>query len=135
MPLTDDDKESIRYHLGYPGIRPTGVSFGTVVPIEATFLLEANMDVLREGNVVRVQRLVCTLEKIECLMQEFLPDAAVNRLASGLEINQGSQDKLEREYWRWAGRLADILAVPFYPYAARFTAGRGPRVQSVPVVS
>lgn len=135
MALTDQEKDDIRYHLGYPGIRPTGVAFGAVIPVEMTFLLESTMDVLRDGQLERVRRFLCALEKIECLMVEFLPDAAVTKLGSGLEINQGSQDKLEHEYWRWAARLADILAVPFYPFAARFAAGQGARVKSVPVVS
>jgi len=45
-------------------------------------------------------------------------------------------DMLEREYYRWAQRLADVLAVPLNIYSERFRYGAamgGPRPLNVPV--
>jgi hypothetical protein len=67
----------------------------------------------------RVRRYITILDNLECKMiegQDFLP---ASRLGD-MEIRPDHLNQLDNAYYNWAGRLADILGVPFYPYSNRF---------------
>lgn len=134
MAFTDEEREQIRYHLGYLQVEPAGsLSFGIPRPIETMYLVETSMDNILAVAENRVRRIVQVLDKIECRLIDSIDRLAATSL-DGLTLRDDEQDRLEREYWRWAGRMADILGVPFYPYANRFRAeGRGSRAGNIPV--
>ena len=125
MAFTLQEKERIRYHLGYLNVTTaSSITFGVPTPLQTLFIVDSAMDrVLPEGED-RVRTFVNILDGIECKMvegQDFLP---ANRLGD-LEIRVGHIDQLEEEYTRFAGRLADQLGVPLYPYSTKFKRPRG----------
>lgn len=134
MPLTVEERVKIRHHLGYPNLS-TGqaMAFGSVIPIQAHFLLESSMNNLLVDAEPIVRRLICTLDEIECLMARALPDLQVTRTGSGVELDKTYNDTLEKEYMRFAARLCDVLAVPFHPFSLRYSGGQRGVVRSIPV--
>ena len=133
--FTDQEKEQILYHLGYLETSPAAsLTFGQPRPIETLFLVESAINlVVSEFAGNRIRRILNVLEGVECRLV-----AAQDRLAAksvdNLVLNEGEPDKLEREYYRWAGRLADVLGVPLYFYSERFKQARGMGAGSIPVV-
>jgi len=136
--LTEIDKERIRYHLGYLETSfAASIQLGLPRPLQTVFLLEQSMELLSNQYAIdRCLRILDVLDKIECQLQEAteylvadtLGNMSLHPLKSkGLLVT----DNLEREYVRWANRLADMLGTPLYPFSDRFMR-RGPGT-SVPV--
>lgn len=119
--FTPFEKGRIRYHLGYLGVQPAAsLQFGIPRPIETIFLVETAMDkVIDDGFTPdKIRQLLGILDNVECLMQATLPNLQAMKMGQ-LELREDAEDAYEREYNRWAARLADILGVPLYPYAKR----------------
>ena len=120
MPLSESDKERIRYHLGYLEVQgAASIQFGIPRPLQTVFLLEDAMNNVIERAIPRVQRILNVLDRIEGKLEEAQDRLAAKRLDS-LELRENEPDQLEHEYVRWGGRLADILGVPIYPYSTRY---------------
>lgn len=130
--LTPQEKARTRYHLGYLGVQVAdSLSFGQPVPLQTLFIVEAAMENLIAEHVPKVRSLLDILDGIECRLIAAADRLAAKRL-DDLELRDNEPDLLEKEYYRWAGRLADILGVPFYSYSNRFK-GKGPTGGSIPV--
>lgn len=129
--LTDQDKERIRYHTGYLETSlAASIQFGIPRPLQTVFLLESAMGLLVEPNAVeRVKCLLDTLDGIESQLQRAIKSLGAAKIGNlelrSAKIGETHTDLLEREYVRWARRLADVLGVPLYPYSARFRPGAG----------
>ena len=129
--LTDAEKERIRYHLGYMETSfAASLQFGIPRPAQTIFLLEQAMSLLVNPDAIdRVRRVLFTLDDIEeklrsatcILVAEKLGDITLR----GADKGKTYTDLLEREYVRWAKRLADILGVPLYAYSDRFKGQTG----------
>lgn len=130
--LTDKDKERTRYHLGYmlTSFAPS-IQLGIPRPVQTLFLVEDAMNLLADASSVhRVHCLLDTLDGIEGQLRSAMPALMAERVGELTLHPLRSQgklvtDSLEKEYFRWAGRLADALGVPFYPFSNRFRQ-RGP---------
>lgn len=144
--LTELDRANIRHHLGYLAVGATNnnsqafpppgapgnaasVQFGIPRPVETLFLLELAMNQILEISIPRVRDMLGTLDLIERTMVQSIVRLAADKVGSitlrSSLPGQSEQDALEREYQRWAARLADDLGVPFYPFSRRFKAGTG----------
>lgn len=131
-PLTEEEKERIRYHLGYletsfgSNQAAASLAFGIPRPSQTIFLVESAIQELLTNMyaVERVRRILCIMDQIEGKLVEALPQLAAEKLGDmtlrGAEQGVTYPDLLEREYARWGYRLADILGVPVYPYSARY---------------
>ncbi len=124
MAFTDAEKARIRYHLGYPGVQfAASLQFGIPKPIQTAFLVEQAMNNVISAHEQDIRgHILPTLEHIECLLAE----SATHLVATGLgdlKLNPDEPQLLEREYVRWANRLADTLGVPLYAYSKRFSGG------------
>jgi hypothetical protein len=125
MPLTTDERERVRYHLGYMSANSgASVSLGIARPVETMYLVEEAMDQLMENAVPRVRRQLTYLDNVELQLVDSQCYLAAERL-EGLVLRpsiagQTHPDLLEREYARWAKRLADMLGVPLYPSGYKF---------------
>ena len=113
-------------------VQPVGsTSFGIPYPIQTLFIVEDSMTNLIAEIVPKVRSLLDVLDGIECRML-----SAQDRLAAismgELKLRDDEPEMLEREYFRWAGRLADTLGVPFYAFSNRFK-GKGASGGSIPV--
>lgn len=136
--LDEAEKERVRYHTGYMAASfAAAMQFGIPRPIQTIFLLEQAMNLLNNQFAVeRVRRMLVTLDDIEerlgCLVLDTTAVAKIGDMElRGADYGKTHGDLLEREYVRWARRLADHFGVPLYPYAARFRTGAGPG--SIPV--
>lgn len=135
--LTESDKERIRYHTGYIETSfAASLQFGIPRPVETIFLLETSMSLLVNAAAInRVHHILNTLDEIEKRLKNSLCVLVAEKIGDltlrGAMRGQTYPDLLEREYVRWAKRLADILGVPLYPYSDRFR-GHGPG-NSVPI--
>jgi len=133
MPLTTQEKERTRYHMGYMQVQPAAaIQFGMPRPVETAFLIELAMNNLLEEACDRVRKILCILDGVECRLVSVQPNLAADQLGD-LKVRADAPDALEREYGRWALRLADILGVPLYPYSTRFRNITGGGVGSIPV--
>lgn len=134
MAFTPEEKEQIRYHLGYLNqTAASSLAFGQPVPLQTLFILDSAMDrVLNSAAEDRIRSMICVLDKIECTMVDAIDRLAAKQL-DGLTLNDKEIDKLEFEYYRWAGRIANQLGVPLYPYATKFQLARGMMAGSISV--
>lgn len=120
MALTASEKERIRYHLGYGSVNPAAaISFGLPALIQPLFIVENAMDNLPLESEERVRRILSVLDGVECRLIEVQTHLFAEALGE-LRPRADAPDKLEREYYRWAVRLAETLRVPLYPFAERF---------------
>lgn len=120
MPLLPEDKERIRYHTGYPNVSAVAtLAFGLPVSVETGYLIENMMNVVREEAIPRIRRILDVMDGIECLLQESAVHMGATSLGD-ITTNLKEDDDLERQYCKWAGRLADILRCPLYKGSLRF---------------
>lgn len=131
MALTTAERERVRYHLGYLQVQPAAaMTFGLPRPIQTLFIVESAMERILEVAIPRVRRILDVLDKVECRLESAQARLAATQLGD-LHLRDGEPDLLEREYDRWARRLADIFGVPLYPYAKRFQSSRAGNVSVV----
>jgi hypothetical protein len=137
LAFSDEEKEQIRYHLGYLNqTAASSLAFGQPVPLQTLFILDSAMDrVLNTAAEDRIRQMIATLDKIECTMVEAIDRLAAKTLDGGITLNEKEIDKLEFEYYRWAGRIASQMGVPLYPYATKFQLARGMMAGTIPVTN
>ena len=130
--LSEEERERIRYHLGYMATSgAASVQFGIPRPMQTIFLLEQAFGLLQNPYALnRVRRVLDRLDRIEEALESPGVELLYAKKLGELELRDSqagvtSTDLIEREYVRWAKRLADILGVPLYPYSDRFK-NRGP---------
>lgn len=129
--LSDKDKERCRYHLGYMGTSSAAsIQLGIPRPVQTMFLVDQAMSLLVDPNVVeRVKCILDILDGTERRMVDAQKQLGVEGVGQ-LRLRPGKSgethtDLLEREYVRWAKRLADVLGAPLYAYADRFRGKTG----------
>lgn len=133
MAFTDEEKQRIRYHTGYPAVQPAAaLTYGIPKPLQTLFLLESAMNLILPVAEDKVRQIISVMDTIECRLVD-----AQTRLAAtsvdNLTMRKDETDALETEYRRWANRLADIMGVPLYAYSARFHRGGATYAGSIPV--
>lgn len=118
--FSPEDKERIRYHLGYLGVTDAAtVEFGIPASRQTLFIVELAMQLIMTVSYPRVLSILRILDNTECNMVKGQELLAADSLGS-LKIRQDQIDRLEHEYNRWSARLADIFGVPRYLYSLRF---------------
>jgi len=133
MPLQPDERARVKYHLGYLGVsNAASLSFGMARPIQTLFLVEQAMSNLLDDFLPKVRQILGIMDEVECRLVSAQSRLAAESLGD-IRMREKEPDLLEDEYFRWGGRLADILGVPFYAYSNRYR-GRGPaRGGNIPV--
>lgn len=120
MAFTDEEKQRVRYHAGYPSVQPAvGITFGVPKMIQTQFLLELAMDKILPIAEDKVRQVISVMDSIECRLVDAQERLAAKSL-DNLTMRADETDALEAEYYRWGGRLVDILGVPFYAYSNRY---------------
>ena len=133
MAFTDEEKQRIRYHLGYPSVKSAAaLSYGMVKPLQTLFLVESAMNLILPVAEDKVRGLLNTLDTIECRLQDAQTRMAATSVDT-LTMRRDEADALETEYRRWANRLADTLGVPLYAYSLRFQRQGAVYAGSIPV--
>ncbi len=130
-PLTEGEKARCRHHTGYPEVQAAAsAQFGLPTMRQTAFMLEIAMEQVLPSAVPRVREILQICDDLEQKMldaTDFLVADVLEELKlAGSQDPQGrlATDRLEGEYVRWAKRLADVFAVPLYPFSERFKRGR-----------
>lgn len=135
--LSEKDCERCRYHLGYAATgfgseqAAASLQLGTAKPVQTAFMLEEAIKNLLTNIYAldRVRNMLDVLDNIEKQILCATAQLGVEKLGEitlrGAKAGETHTDMLRREYKSWAGKLADTLGVPYYPFSERF-AGRGP---------
>ncbi len=135
MPLSEQEKERVRYHLGYLEVQgAASIQFGIPRPLQTVFLVEEALTQLIENAVPRVRRILRVMDDVEDRLEESQVRLAAKQLDS-LHLRDNEPDMLEKEYVRWGWRLADVFGVPIYPYSNRYRMATGTVAGSIPVRS
>ena len=81
MPLNDQEKERVRYHLGYLGVQgAASIQFGIPRPLQPVFLVEQAMNNLIEATVPRVRRVLRIMDDTETRLEEAQIRLAAKKL-------------------------------------------------------
>lgn len=132
MALTPEERLRTKYHLGYPSeLSAASISYGIARPQQTLFLVELAMNNLQPAAEDKVRQILGVLDGIECRLIDAQDRLAAKSIEQ-LTMRPDEPDALEHEYYRWGGRLADVLGVPFYAYSNRYKPG-GTTVQNIPV--
>lgn len=135
MPLTEQDKERCRYHMGYLGVAAApSISFGIPRLSQTMYLLEQSMSNLIELVVPRVRSIMDVMDGLERQLVEAQERLAATKLEE-LSLNKSETSQLEGEYQRWGLRLADVMGAPVNPFSARYSslAGGSGQAGSIPL--
>jgi hypothetical protein len=98
------------------------IQLGVPRASQPQFLVEASLNNLPQEAVDLVRERIAVLDGIEAKLIEAQTRLAANRLGE-IELREDEPGQLEREYRRWAQRLADLLGVPLNIYSERFRFG------------
>lgn len=132
--FTNEERNAVLYHLGYfLADRVTTFALGIPSASQPMFIAEGQLGKLPQSAKAWVSRVVGVLDGLELKLVEAQEYLVASKLGE-MELRDDHPDKLEKEYLRWAKRLADILAAPLNPYSERFRNVPGmPRSLNVPV--
>lgn len=118
--LSPLERAKVRHHLGYPNVSAmASIQLGVPKPLQTMFLVETAMDKILTEFLPTIRQTICVLDGIESQMVSGQPNLAVNKLGE-MELRKEHLDQLEREYKRWAFRLAEDIGVPVYLFSSRF---------------
>lgn len=126
MPLTEQEKVSVRHHCGYLNVAEAQTFvLGVPAGVETQFIIEGAMTRVKESALPLVRRHLGILDKIEEQKVEDLELLAVDRLDT-IDVNQKEQSGLDKQYDYWVNSLCNALGVARNPFDARkFNAGGG----------
>ena len=120
MALTPQEKERVRYHLGYPETNPAAsLQFGIPRPVQTMFLVESAMNYILPEAEFRVRHIIGVMDGIEQQLVAAQPRLAATQMDE-LHLREDETTRLEFEYVRWGCRLADVLGAPIYAYSTRY---------------
>jgi hypothetical protein len=136
MPLTEEEKTSIRHHLGYLNVAEAATfALGTPAGVETQFLIESAFTKVLEGALPLVRRTLCKLDATEEQMfcgQETAEVQSIGDITTNVTGEHRHQAELRRAYRWWQASLANLLGVyvnPFDKRAGAFGGGINVRVQ------
>lgn len=135
MALNEDEKNAVRYYMGYAQINTAAaISLGVPDKTQLNFIVEFNMRFLNPIAEPRVRR---SIQELECIEEEL------SRTRRGVEVksvtgsvqfqHQEAFDILKEQYVDWVGTLADTLGAPVNQFSNRlarmgYGTGLGPGV-------
>ncbi len=118
--LSDEEKSSIRYHLGYLVVaRVNSLSLGIPSVNETLFIVDASMNQIPESAVGRVRNILGVLDSLEEAQKNATTRFAAKSV-EGIELNSDETDMYEKELARWSMNLAAALGAPVNMMAPRF---------------
>lgn len=120
MPLSIEEKERVRYHLGYINAAqaPT-IMAGTLQARSVQLMLEAMFSNLLVEAEPGIRRAICELDKIEDEQSAVRAMFGVKKVG-GQEFDAiAALEALQDSYRQWSQRLADGMGVVVNPYSLK----------------
>lgn len=108
MPLTDTEKHSIEYHLGWVQDDQVLIMSGNLVAHQIVSMLRANILRTPEHKVYRVREALCECQKIQDQLKDVRGKFGAVRLGDIEYDAEKAVQLLDNEYLRWTRKLADI---------------------------
>ncbi len=125
MAFTDDEKASIRHHLGFLNVGEASVFIlGVPGAVQTQFQIEGAMDRVLPAAEAIARRVITQLDEIEKQMGCNVENAAVNKLGN-IELRADAFPELTKQYDYWRKSLANIFGVPPNQFDQRFGGGGG----------
>lgn len=117
--LTDDEKVSIRHHLGYLNVQ-FAYTFVLGIPsaVQTQFTIEGAMDRILPQAAGQVRRHLRILDKIEELDLEGVEDVEVEEIGE-IKLDPKQFEKRWKQYERWRRSLANLFGVAPNPFDQR----------------
>lgn len=117
MPLTDTEKHSIEYHLGWVQDTQVLAMQGNVTEHEIISMLRANIERTTEDKVYRVREALCECQRVQDELKAVRKRFGVKAVGSTALDNREAVELLENEYTRWTDKLADMYGGHKNPYS------------------
>ena len=108
MPLTETEKHSIEYHLGWVQDQQVLVMSGNLTVHQVLSMLRANIDRTTEDKVYRVREALCECQRVQDELKAVRKRFGVKAVGSTALDNREAVELLENEYTRWTDKLADM---------------------------
>ena len=119
MPLTEQEKVSIRDHMGYLNVAEVYTFvLGTPAGVETQFLIEGAMQRVLESALPRLRNVLQVLEQIRAQKVANLENLAVSKLGN-IELRADEQKQLDAQYDQWVGVLENMIGCPRNPFDKR----------------
>jgi len=109
MPLTETEKHSIEYHLGWVQDEQVLAMNGNLVEHQIVSLLRANINNCTETKVYRVREALCECQKIQDQLKDVRGKFGAVRIGDITFDAEKAVQLLDAEYLRWTRKLADMF--------------------------
>lgn len=106
--LTDTEKHSIEYHLGWVQDEQVLLMSGNPVDHQIVSLLRSNINKTPANKVYRVREALCECQKIQDQLKAIRERFGVTQVGNTTLDNREAIELLENEYTRWTDKLADM---------------------------
>jgi hypothetical protein len=129
MPLTDEERVSVKHHLGYPNANAIQTFvLGVPAAMEPLFMLEGAMNGIAPGAESRLRETIRRLDGIELQLDENRDNVELSK-ADEVEFRENVYQLLMTRYRHWQGNLCNLIGVPGpNPFDARFYGGGQPSI-------
>ena len=130
--LTEEEKNRVRYHLGYPMIYPaSAIILGVPASAQPAYLLEHSLELIPDTAISIIRTLIAKCDATDGGVFES-QDRLVAKAVDEVDLNPDEAVLRRREYRYWVQKLADTLGAPINAYAAAFQSG-GPMPLNISV--
>lgn len=120
MAFTDQEKERIRYSLGYLGASSAAsIQLGMPRPLQTLFLVDDAISLILATSEDRVRKILGIMDDIEEKLIDAQDRLAATRVDT-IDIRSDEMDRLEEQWVRWGKQLSSILGAPVYKYNDRY---------------
>lgn len=119
--LSDLEKQDVLRHLGYPTVSlipSTGLGFPALG--QPMFLVALSTNILEPDQVGRVRQYLTQLDSLNIQIMNATQRLQARKVGE-IELNPDELDQLDREAFRWANILADLLGGYLNRYSARWS--------------
>lgn len=122
LPITEEEKASIRHHLGFLGVSAVSTfELGTPAATETQFIMEGSWTKLLDSSLPLMRRYLCALDKIECQMIDDLDLLATEKIDE-ITVRKDEHARLRDEYRYWQASLANLFGLYPNPFDKRLGA-------------
>lgn len=117
--ITEEERVRIRAHLGYMNVKTAATFFlGTPAAVETSYLIEPAIDNVLLSAVPRLRKYLLALDSILDEMLDNVPTLIAGKVGS-IDIDDEAMKKMQAQYVRWQGELANMLGITVNPWDKR----------------
>lgn len=117
MPFTEQEKVSIRSHLGYLNVQAAATfALGIPAAVETQFIIEGAMDRILDAALPLAREFISHLDTIQAQKVQDLEVLVVDSIGE-IDIRKDEQQALDKQYSYWQNKLADLLGVMVNPFS------------------